>query len=191
MGGMFYLLSMVFYIKGRLSSGKTRFFYFGGLLFSYVIGVLTKENVAILPLFIALYEFYFFQNFDLTARGKKILLVLAGGLLLLGVFGFLLWGKRYIDVTIEGYQTRTFTMSGTCPHPVSNRPLLFNPSYLSPPLPPQSRLRFPHFENLSRPSNDADFNRDRCRSDWLRHLGCEEKACSLLLYPMVLWKSGH
>jgi protein O-mannosyl-transferase len=111
MGGMFYLLSMVFYIKGRSSSGKTRVLYFCGLLLSYVIGVLTKENVAILPLFIALYEFYFFQNFDLTARGRKIVLFLAGGLLLLGVFGLLLWGKRYIDVTIEGYQTRTFTMS--------------------------------------------------------------------------------
>lgn len=111
MGGMFYLLSMALYIKGRASHGKTRFFYFGGLVLSYVIGVLSKENVAIVPLFLALYEFYFFQNLDLTVRGKKILVGLAGGLLILGAFGVLLWGRRYINVIIDGYQYRTFTMS--------------------------------------------------------------------------------
>ncbi len=111
MGGMFYLLSMVLYIKGRVSHGTGRSFYFGGLVLSCVIGVLSKENVAIVPLFIALYEFYFFQNLDLTARGKKILIGLVGGLLILGVFGVILWGKRYVDVIISGYQYRTFTMS--------------------------------------------------------------------------------
>ena len=30
---------------------------------------------------------------------------------MLGAFGLLLWGKRYFDVIIEGYQDRTFTMS--------------------------------------------------------------------------------
>jgi hypothetical protein len=111
MAGMFYLLSMVLYIKGRLSFGKTRFSYFGGMVLSYLLGVFSKENVAILPLFIALYEFYFFQNFDLSPKGKNILFALAGGLLILGALGFIIWGRRYINVIIEGYQYRTFTMS--------------------------------------------------------------------------------
>jgi hypothetical protein len=110
MSGMFYLLSLVLYIKGRLSTGGPRVFYFGGMVLSYLLGVFSKENVAILPLFIALYEFYFFQKLDLSPRGRNILFVLIGGLLVLGAFGFAIWGKRYIDVTIEGYQTRTFTM---------------------------------------------------------------------------------
>ena len=111
MAGMFFLLAMVLYIKGRLSFGRTRIFYFLGLILSYLFGVFSKENVAILPLFIALYEFYFFQNLDLSPKGKKIVLGLLGGLLTLLAFGFVLWGKRYIDVIIEGYQYRTFTMS--------------------------------------------------------------------------------
>jgi hypothetical protein len=111
MAGMFYLLSMVLYIKGRLSFGKTRFFYFGGMVLSYLLGVFSKENVAILPLFIALYEFYFFQNFDLSPKGKTILYCLVAALLILGAFGFIIWGRRYINVIIEGYQYRTFTMS--------------------------------------------------------------------------------
>ena len=111
MAGMFYLLCLVLYIKGRLSTGWPRVFYFGGMVLSYLLGVFSKENVAILPLFVALYEFYFFQNLDLSPRGKKILLVLIAILLVLGIFGFIIWGKRYINVIIEGYAYRTFTMS--------------------------------------------------------------------------------
>jgi hypothetical protein len=107
---MFYLLSFVLYIKGRLSSGCRRWIYFSGGVFSYLLGVFTKENVAILPFFIALYEFYFFQNLDLSPKGRKIVISLAFGLLALLAFGFIIWGKRYINVTIEAYADRTFTM---------------------------------------------------------------------------------
>jgi hypothetical protein len=110
MAGMFYLLTFVLYIQGRLSKGKARFFCFGGGVVTYLLGVFSKENVAILPFFIALYEFYFFQDFDLSPKGKKVLSVLIGALLVLGAFGLLLWGRRYIQVIIEGYQTRSFTM---------------------------------------------------------------------------------
>jgi hypothetical protein len=111
MAGMFYLLSIVLYIKGRLSTGWPRVLYFGGTVLSYLFGVFSKENVAILPLFVALYEFYFFQNLDLSPKGRKILFSLVAGLLILGVFGLIIWGKRYIDVIIAGYEYRTFTMS--------------------------------------------------------------------------------
>jgi len=111
MAGMFYLFSFVLYVKGRLSSGYQRYFYFGGTVLTYLLGVFSKENAAILPFFIALYEFYFFRNFDLSPKGKKILSGLVVGLLLLGAFGFILWGQRYVHVIQEGYQYRTFTMS--------------------------------------------------------------------------------
>jgi hypothetical protein len=111
MGGMFYLLSLVLYVKGRLSTGRPRVLYFAGMGLSFLLGVFSKENVAILPLFIALYEFYFFQNLDLSPKGRKILSSLVGALFILGAFGFIIWGGRYINVIIEGYEYRTFTMS--------------------------------------------------------------------------------
>jgi len=110
MGGMFYLLSMVLYVKGRLSTGRSRFAYLGGMVFSYLLGIFSKENVAILPLFLCLYEFYFFQNLDLSPRGKKTVITILGILFVLGAIGFAVWGKRYIQVTIEGYEYRSFTM---------------------------------------------------------------------------------
>jgi hypothetical protein len=111
MAGMFYLLSMVLYIKGRSSPGGSRFYYFGGMVLSYLLGVFSKENAAILPAFVVLYEFYFFQNLDLSPKGRKILFSLVGVLLILGAFGFIIWGQRYMNVIEEGYKFRTFTMS--------------------------------------------------------------------------------
>jgi len=111
MAGMFYLLSLVLYVKGRLSTGRPRILYFGGMVLSYLLGVLSKENVAILPVFITLYEFYFFQKLDLSPKGRKILFGLVGALLILGAFGLIIWGGRYINVITEGYEYRTFTMS--------------------------------------------------------------------------------
>jgi hypothetical protein len=39
MAGMFYLLSLVLYVKGRLSAGWPRVLYFGGMILAYLFGV--------------------------------------------------------------------------------------------------------------------------------------------------------
>ena len=112
LGAMFYLLTFVLYIKARLAEqGKARTLYFGGAVLSYLLGIFSKENVAIIPFFIALYEFYFFQNLDLGPKGKRIALFLVGALFALGSLGLLVWGKRYYDVLIEGYKIRDFTLT--------------------------------------------------------------------------------
>jgi Tfp pilus assembly protein PilF len=111
MAGMFYLLSLVLYVKGRLSGGWVRYAYFGGVGVSYLLGVFTKENVAILPVVIVLCEFYFFQNRDLSPKGRRILSALVGILFVLGILLFAIWGERYLRVIQEGYAYRPFSMS--------------------------------------------------------------------------------
>ena len=111
MAGMFYLLSLVLYVKGRLTSSSwQRIFYFGGTVLSYFLGIFSKENVAILPLFVFLYEFYFFQDLELSAKGRKVLLILIGSIFLLVLVGLVLWGERYLMVIEEGYKIRDFTL---------------------------------------------------------------------------------
>ena len=73
MAGLLYLLAMVLYVKGRLVSGVRRYLFFGGMFLTYLLGLFTKENVAILPLFIALYEFYFFQALEVSGKGRRAL----------------------------------------------------------------------------------------------------------------------
>ncbi len=111
MAGMFYLLSMVLYVKGRSSWGKSRFIYWGGSAFSWVLGLFSKENVAILPVFILLYEIYFFQNSEVSQKGKRILGFLIGSIGLIAFIGLLVWGERYFNQLVEGYKIREFTLS--------------------------------------------------------------------------------
>jgi protein O-mannosyl-transferase len=111
MAGMFYILSMLLYVKGRLTKGTPRLLYWMGMVFSYLLGLFSKENVAILPLYVALYELFFFQKMDLSPKGKKIFIYLVGGVFLIGVLMLIFWGKRYFDVIIEGYEIRDFTLT--------------------------------------------------------------------------------
>ena len=74
------------------------------MVLSYLPGVFSKENVAIVPLFITFDELYFFRQFALGPKGKTFLLV-AGGLL-----GCLLWGRRYLGLSIRGYAMRPLTL---------------------------------------------------------------------------------
>jgi protein O-mannosyl-transferase len=111
MAGMFYLLAMALYVKGRLSSGMKRALIWTGAAGAYLLGLLTKENVAILPLFVGLYEFYFFQNVDLSTRGQKRFFYGAGAILLVGLLAFLAWGRHYVNIIIEGFQARDFTLA--------------------------------------------------------------------------------
>ncbi len=111
MAGMFYLLAMVLFVKGRLSFGMKRALIWVGATATYLLGLLTKENVAILPLFIGLYEFYFFQNLDLSVRREKDFFYGAGAFLLIGLLACLAWGGHYVNIIIEGFQTRDFTLT--------------------------------------------------------------------------------
>lgn len=110
MAGMFYLLSMVLYIKGRLASGNRRYVYFGGAGLTYLLGIFSKENAAILPIFVLLYEFYFFQNLTIGPKGKKAFLTVAIIVGLIALAGLAVWGKRYYELIIEGYKIRDFTL---------------------------------------------------------------------------------
>jgi tetratricopeptide (TPR) repeat protein len=110
MAGMFYLLTMVLYVKGRLSHGNRRWGYFVAAGLTYLLGIFSKENVAILPIFILIYEFYFFQNLTLSSKGKKTFLSVAVIVGLIGLLGLVVWGKRYYELIIEGYKIRDFTL---------------------------------------------------------------------------------
>ena len=110
MAGMFYLLSMIFYIKGRLSSGKEQVFYYIGMGLSGLLSIFSKENAFVLPFFIALYEVFFFRRWE----GKSLhwpMLKISLILIVLGLVGFVLLGGKYLHVIEEGYQYRDFTMS--------------------------------------------------------------------------------
>jgi protein O-mannosyl-transferase len=82
---LFYLLSLVLYVKGRLGEGDKgarMYFIYGGSILSAVLGMLTKEIVFTLPLALVLYEFSFIKTdswkIDLKDRGIHIAIAILG-----------------------------------------------------------------------------------------------------------------
>jgi len=109
MAAMFYVLSMLFYVRFRLSKApRAKWPLLAGCVIAAFLAFGTKEITATLPLFIILYEWYFFQ--ELSAQWAKRNFLLLGGVFLL----FILIALIYLDYNpiakiLRGYGTRDFT----------------------------------------------------------------------------------
>ena len=63
MAAMFYILSLLFYVKARLSNSKgKKLALFLACIISGMLSLGSKEIAATLPFFVFLYEWYFFQD---------------------------------------------------------------------------------------------------------------------------------
>jgi len=109
LAAMFYVLSMLFYVKFRLASARqVKWSLFSACVLTAILAFGTKEISATLPLFIILYEWYFFQ--ELSWKWARRHLLLAAGLLSLTI----ILALAYLDVDpmakiLSYYKNRSFT----------------------------------------------------------------------------------
>jgi tetratricopeptide (TPR) repeat protein len=109
MAAMFYVLSMLCYVKFRMASASpAKWLLLTGCVMTALLAFGTKQITATLPVFIILYEWYFFQELD-RQWARRHFLFLAG----LGLF-FLLIVLFYLDFEpvakiLRGYARRDFT----------------------------------------------------------------------------------
>jgi len=109
MAVMFYLLSFVLYIYGRLSQiGWKRWTLWGSCFVSWILALGSKEIAATLPFILLLYEWYFFQDLSKDWL-KKNLRYFLGLIVLLGLVAFIYLGGLPFD-KIMGYTHRDFTI---------------------------------------------------------------------------------
>ena len=112
MATLFFLLSLLSYIRGRTGrrTGERIFFFF----FSFLLGILallSKENSGMLPVIILGYEFFFLAPLDGGPKNWLKILPAAGGLLI--VFGIICWaflGSDPFTSILGGYGARDFTL---------------------------------------------------------------------------------
>jgi tetratricopeptide (TPR) repeat protein len=109
MAAMFYLFSFVFYIKARISEKKiNKFLLACGSLTAGILAIGSKENAVMLPVFILLYEWYFFQDLRLNFK-KRHYLILAGLILFLMGTVFFYLGPEPIKA-VANYSGRSFSL---------------------------------------------------------------------------------
>jgi tetratricopeptide (TPR) repeat protein len=110
LAAMFYVLSLLFYVKFRLAaSGRTKWPLFAGCILSGLMAFGTKENTATLPAFIILYEWYFFQGLSRRWARHHFLIPVGIAVLLIGI------SLAYTDYDpiariLSGYKFRDFTL---------------------------------------------------------------------------------
>jgi len=110
LAAMFFVLSMLFYARGRLAKGSWRqACLFIGSICAGVLALGSKENAATLPLFILLYEWFFFQDLCFAWLQKRILPIFGVGLLLISV-AILFLGLHPLSSIAGSYGIRDFTM---------------------------------------------------------------------------------
>jgi tetratricopeptide (TPR) repeat protein len=110
MAAMFFLVSCLAYIKGRLICQDVRKwgFYLISLL-AAIFAFASKENAFILPFIIILYEGFFFRDIDAAWLKKHLyvpfVVVIAAAILL-----FAFYNQNPIDAITKGYEFRPFSL---------------------------------------------------------------------------------
>ncbi|MBW1824424.1 MAG: hypothetical protein JRI87_07645, partial [Deltaproteobacteria bacterium] len=108
LSALFFLLSLLCYIKGRVNHTHKRLALFILSVFFGLLALGTKQNAASLPLFIILSEFFFFQQHPFQMDKKKWgLVILLTGLFLL-IAGVYL-GPDFISRWTQSYEMRGWT----------------------------------------------------------------------------------
>ena len=109
---LFYILSLYFYIAGRLSSFRLKqVIFFSGSLTAFILGVGCKENVAILPFSLILLELIFFQDFKWQVNKKTILFVLGITCSIIIIGGLVIYFKHDLFFFLKGYTWRPFSLT--------------------------------------------------------------------------------
>jgi len=118
---MFFILSMLLYVLGRIRQNRyihinSRIrghagLYLSGAVVAWLMAIGSKQNAAVLPFFIFLYEWYFFQNLDREwlKRNMKIVLVVAA---IFAVTAFIFLGSSPLErlKSIGDFGNHEFTL---------------------------------------------------------------------------------
>ena len=107
---LFYLLSLLLYALGREASASTRRrIFFGGFALSGVLSLGSKELAATLPIFILLYEWYFYQDLstEWIRRSYRAVVVATGTV---GVISMMFLGANPLRLILNGYSVRDFSL---------------------------------------------------------------------------------
>ena len=113
LAGMFYIISMFFYLQARTTEANPKKILFFTLCFvSFAMAMGSKENAAMLPLSIFLYEILLIQGIT----GQKLrrysgLLVIVAGLILVFCFTYFYIQGGNIFSFLNGYEGRQFTLA--------------------------------------------------------------------------------
>jgi tetratricopeptide (TPR) repeat protein len=111
MSAMFYILSLLLYVKGRLFGiNPKRWLWFAGCIISWILALGCKQIAVSLPFFVLLYELYFFQNRSVAWLKRKFPYIISL-FVFFGVIAFAYKGSSPFQSILSDYSYRDFTLT--------------------------------------------------------------------------------
>jgi hypothetical protein len=114
LSALFVLLALVSYVKGRILSrtrpGAGAALAAGGILLFGTLGLASKENAALLPLFVVAIELFVFRLSFANGTRKRLLVLLLGAAVALPVIAALTYGAALIPAFVQSYAGRDFDL---------------------------------------------------------------------------------
>lgn len=110
MSAMFYLLSLLLYIKGRMALTNTKqWTLLCACLISWVLALGTKQTAVTLPFIVFLYELYFIQDMK-AAWLRRNIPYLFGIMIFVFILGYIYFNGNPFERILSGYKYRDFTL---------------------------------------------------------------------------------
>ena len=110
LAAMFYILSMLLYVRFRLNrGGQGNRWVICGCVFFGLLAIGSKQISATLPIFILLYEWFFFQKLKLKWN-RRFIFFLFGLVTLVILISFYYLGQNPVDRIFSAYSYRDFTL---------------------------------------------------------------------------------
>lgn len=113
MAGMGFIMAMYYYLKGRTSPEKRKqIFCYAGCVLAWGVALGSKENAAMLPVCLVLYDLLVIQDIDRTYVKKhfKALLAAAAIVILIGII-FVLGMYSGFSMMLKDYDDYSFTLA--------------------------------------------------------------------------------
>jgi tetratricopeptide (TPR) repeat protein len=111
MAGMFFLLSLYLYVRGRLGeTTRVKVWFYSGSGVAGLLALGSKEIAGVLPIMLVLYEFYFLQGLDLHAVRRKWPWLI-GILVIFLIIALVYLGPNFIRGILTLYQYKDFTLA--------------------------------------------------------------------------------
>jgi len=110
LAAMFYVLSILLYVKFRVSTGcRAKWTFLGGCVLAGMLAFGSKEIAVTLPGFIILYEWYFFQGLS-RQWAKRRMVVLTGLGVFITLISLVYFGNEPFARILNDYNSRDFTL---------------------------------------------------------------------------------
>jgi tetratricopeptide (TPR) repeat protein len=112
MSGMFYIMSMYFYVKGRRANqNQARIIFFVLCGMSGLLAFGSKQNAIVLPASLFLYDFFLIQGISKENGRKNLTVFLVAALLIVGIgVIYFAFSEAKLSEYFNLYHTRPFTL---------------------------------------------------------------------------------